>query len=63
MAQLHVQPYKNGEWVCVKVELTKEQLVVQRRDVVYEDTIACNVSSRLNTEQPVIPPPTPLRIS
>ena len=45
VGQLHVQPYKNGEWVGVRVELSKEQLVVHRRDLVYEDTIANHVRS------------------
>lgn len=47
VGQLHVQPYKDGQWEEVCVELSKEQLIVRRRDVVYEDTMANNVRSHL----------------
>ncbi len=42
---LHAQPYKEGSWERVKVELSKERLLVSRRDIVYEDTFANNVSA------------------
>ena len=41
---LRAQPYREGPWEQVRVQLTKESLQVCRRDVVYEDTIANNVS-------------------
>ena len=42
---LHAQPYnRDGAWEKVRVELNKEHLLVYFRDVVYEDTMANNVS-------------------
>lgn len=41
--QLYAQPYKNGRWEAVKVALSKEELLVLKRDVVHEDTMASNV--------------------
>ena len=40
---LHVQPYKDAKWEEVSVQLNKERLLVLKRDVVYEDTMANNV--------------------
>ena len=40
-----MQPYKDGNWEEVRVQLNKERLLVLKRDVVYEDTMANNVSA------------------
>ena len=38
-----MQPYKDGGWEEAKVKLSKERLLVLKRDIVYEDTLANNV--------------------
>lgn len=38
-----MQPYKDGRWEEVRVKLNEERLLVLKRDVVYEDTMANNV--------------------
>lgn len=37
-----MQPYKDGGWEEAKVKLCKERLLVLKRDIVYEDTLANN---------------------
>lgn len=53
--QLYVQPYTDGRWEEVHVKLTKESFLVLRRDVVYEDTMANNVSP---SSHPLLQPAT-----
>lgn len=44
MGYLHVQPWKDAQWEEVYVHLSKEHLLIRRRDLVYEDTMANNVN-------------------